>query len=168
MSDNIEEEDLREVQVQVALCSKCGGNILMAVVKKMDKKSFKDFAELAKDGCKIQITNVIVARTIKWCDLPCWGMWNQNKPKKIRGYKEGIITQDLISGYGNGFKKGDVVRYRRYKTIADADGFRTAQYEFHYLDENNKNLVRSTKLIIEGEEPIDYYQEYLKKKKRHE
>jgi hypothetical protein len=167
MSEN-KEEDLREVKVQVALCSKCGGNVLMAVKKSMDKSSIKDFAKLTEIGCDIQTTNVIVARTIKWCELPCWGMWNQRKPKKIRGYKEGIITQDLISGYGNGFKKGDVVRYRRYKSLADADGFRTSEYEFHYLDENNQNLVRSTRLLIEGEEPLDYYAEYLKKRKKYE
>ena len=73
-----QEEDLRTVKVQVATCSKCGGAVKVAVKKYMDKSTIKEFATLMKDGCDIYTTNVIVARTLKWCDAPCEGMW----PKK--------------------------------------------------------------------------------------
>ena len=72
------EEDLRMVKVQVATCSKCGGAIKVAVKHMMDKGTIKEFSKLMSDGCDIYTTNVIVARTLKWCDAPCEGMW----PKK--------------------------------------------------------------------------------------
>ncbi len=75
---------------------------------------------------------------------------------KIRGWKEGIITKDLKSVGGAGHKKGDTVRYRRFKTSPDTDGFRLTYYEWHYVDVNNYNLVRCTEVIIEG---VDYYKE---------
>lgn len=70
---------------------------------------------------------------------------------KWNGWKEGIISEDLrsISG-GTGHKKGDTVRYRRKKTIPDRDGMRLTEYEWHYMDTNNYNLVRSWERIIEG------------------
>jgi hypothetical protein len=72
---------------------------------------------------------------------------------KIRGWKEGIISEDLV-GFGFTHKKGSLVRYKRYKTFADSDGFRLTAYEWHYLDENNRNLIRTTRKIIEGEDFI--------------
>lgn len=81
------------------------------------------------------------------------------KPK-LRGWKEGIITRDLRSAGGGMHKKGSLVRYKRKKTIEDSDGFRLTKYEWHYLDENNYNLIRSIELTIEGE-PYKK-EEYLK------
>ena len=75
-------------------------------------------------------------------------------------YKKGIISEDLISCYGTGHKKGDSVFYQRIKSIRDKDGFRSTEYEWHYYDENKLNLVRSTKRIIEGLEFIQ--EEYVK------
>lgn len=74
-------EDLRMVKVQVATCSKCGGAVKVAVKDKMDKYTIKEFATMMKDGCDIHTTNVIVARTIRWCDAPCEGMWPKSKNK---------------------------------------------------------------------------------------
>ena len=76
------------------------------------------------------------------------------KPK-IRGWKEGIITKTLKSVGGTGHLKGDTVRYRRFKAYADKDGFKHSDHEWHYLDTDNYNLVRTTQLLIEGEEFID-------------
>lgn len=84
---------------------------------------------------------------------------------KIRGYKEGIITKDLISVAGTGFKKGDTVRYKKMKVHKDKDGFLLYEYEFHYLDLDNKNLVRSPELFIEGEPSINFREEFKKNKK---
>lgn len=78
---------------------------------------------------------------------------------KIRGWKEGIITKDLKSVGGPGHKEGDIVRYRRFKTYPDADGFKLTDYEWHYVDTNNYNLVRCTELIIEN---VEYHKEPYK------
>lgn len=75
------------------------------------------------------------------------------KPKQ-KGWKEGIISEDLKSLGGITHKKGSLVRYKRVKTIKDKDGFKLTDYEWHYIDENNYNLVRTNKLIIEGLEKI--------------
>lgn len=75
------------------------------------------------------------------------------KPKQ-RGWKEGIISEDLNAYGGGGHKKGSLVRYKRVKSQKDSDGFKLTDYEWHYIDENNYNLVRTTKLIIEGLEKI--------------
>lgn len=56
---------------------------------------------------------------------------------------------------GTGHYKGNTVRYRRYKTYADKDGFKHSDHEWHYIDTNNYNLVRTTQLLIEGEEFVD-------------
>lgn len=74
-----ENEDLRLVKVQVATCTKCGGVVKLAVKHMMDKHGIKEFAELMKDGCDVHTTNVIVARTLRWCESPCEGMWSENK-----------------------------------------------------------------------------------------
>lgn len=74
-----EEEDLRTVKVQVATCSKCGGVVKVTVNKYIDKVTSREFAKLMQDGCEIHTTNVIVARTLRWCDTPCEGMWPKTK-----------------------------------------------------------------------------------------
>lgn len=74
------------------------------------------------------------------------------KPK-IRGWKEGIMSQDL-NGFGYTHKKGDIVRYKRVKSQVDSDGFRLTAYEWHYTDTNNFNLIRTIRKTIEGEEII--------------
>ena len=70
------------------------------------------------------------------------------KPK-TRGWNEGIISEDLV-GLGYTHKKGSLVRYKRKKTLPDPDGFLLTNYEWHYLDENNYNLIRHFKRMIEG------------------
>lgn len=74
-----DEEDLRLVKVQVATCLKCGGAVKVAVCKYIDKATILEFGELMKDGCEIHTTNVIVARTVRWCEAPCEGMWPKSK-----------------------------------------------------------------------------------------
>jgi NADPH-dependent glutamate synthase beta subunit-like oxidoreductase len=74
-----EEEDLRLVKVQLATCSKCGGAVKVAVSKYIDRATTREFAKLMEDGCEIHTTNVIVARTVRWCDAPCEGMWPKSK-----------------------------------------------------------------------------------------
>ena len=74
-----EEEDLRLVKEQVATCSKCGGAVKVAVSKYINRATSREFAKLMEDGCEIHTTNVIVARTIRWCDTPCEGMWPKSK-----------------------------------------------------------------------------------------
>jgi hypothetical protein len=75
------EEDLRMVKVQVATCPKCGGAIKVAVKHTMDKYTIKEFADLMKKGCDIHTTNVIVARTIRWCEDSCDGVRSNSKNK---------------------------------------------------------------------------------------
>lgn len=79
MAEEEEEEDLRTVKVQVATCSKCGGVVKVAVNKYIDKVTSREFAKLMQDGCEIHTTNVIVARTLRWCVSPCEGMWPKTK-----------------------------------------------------------------------------------------
>ena len=74
-----EGEDLRLVKVQVATCSTCGGAIKVAVSKYIDKATSREFGKLMEDGCEIHTTNVIVARTLRWCEAPCEGMWPKSK-----------------------------------------------------------------------------------------
>jgi hypothetical protein len=91
---------------------------------------------------------------------------NKKMSKKIRGYKEGVLSKNLTSVGGGGHKKGDTVRYKKFKGVRQNDGFLFSDYEYHYLDTNNYNLVRTTKLLIEGEPEIDLREEYLKKFKK--
>lgn len=74
-----EDEDLRLVKVQVATCSKCGGVVKVAFNKSIDKVTSKEFGKLMHDGCVIHTTNVIIARSLKWCTTPCEGMWLKTK-----------------------------------------------------------------------------------------
>ena len=71
------------------------------------------------------------------------------KPK-IRGWNEGIMSENLTSVGGYTHKKGSVVRYKRKRVYPDDDGSKLWNYEWHYLDENNYNLVRSDSRTIEG------------------
>lgn len=77
-----QEEDLSKVKVQIACCSKCGGSVLVAVSESIDRASSREFAKLMEIGCDIKQTNVIVARTHKWCQDPCEGMWAKKRKKK--------------------------------------------------------------------------------------
>lgn len=77
------EEDLRTVMVQVATCSKCNGTVMLAVKNSITRKTAREFGKLIEDGCNLITTNVIVARSNKWCEEPCEGMW-PNKKKKTK------------------------------------------------------------------------------------
>lgn len=70
------------------------------------------------------------------------------KPK-IRGWKEGVLKEDLKSVGGTILKKGSIVRYRRFKVYETETGYWTGEYEWHYLDQNNFNLIRESDLLIE-------------------
>ncbi len=75
------EEDLREVKVQIATCAKCEGTIQVAVKESMTRATSREFAKLMEIGCNVVQTNVIVARTHKWCQEPCEGMFGKRKKK---------------------------------------------------------------------------------------
>jgi hypothetical protein len=70
--------------------------------------------------------------------------------KKERGWNEGLLSEDLTNGHGFTHKKGSVVRYKRKKTISDKYGLKLTEYEWWYLDENNRNLIRTKSRLIEG------------------
>lgn len=69
------------------------------------------------------------------------------KPR-YKGWKEGIIKEDLKSVGGTVHKKGSVVRYKRHRVYAE-NSIWTGEYEWHYVDLNNYNLVRTSELLIE-------------------
>lgn len=77
-----EEEDLRKVPVQIATCAKCNGTILVSVKEGMSRQTSREFAKMMEAGCNVSLTNVVVARTNKWCDEPCEGMFGRRKKKK--------------------------------------------------------------------------------------
>lgn len=80
-----QEEDLSKVKVQVATCSKCNGAVMVAVTHKMDRRATREFAKLLEGGCDVHSTNVIVARTLRWCwdeRSNCEGMWPKKTKKK--------------------------------------------------------------------------------------
>ncbi len=64
-------EDLRKVEVIVALCGKCKGAFHLTVKDHMDKATSRQYAKYLEQGDSIQTTNVIVARSIRWCEEPC-------------------------------------------------------------------------------------------------
>ena len=78
-----QEEDLNKVEVTAATCSKCGGVVKVAVKSSVDRRTSREFAKLLEDGCNVHTINVIVARTARWCQEPCEGMW----PKKTKNKK---------------------------------------------------------------------------------
>ena len=91
MSD--ETEDLREVKGFIVLCGKCGGTVMATVKKYLTKETSKEIGKMLLDGCDIQTSNIIIARSHRWCtaslgtvkegEEPCEGMW----PKKSKTKK---------------------------------------------------------------------------------
>lgn len=79
---------------------------------------------------------------------------------KFRGWNEGVLSEDLRSAGGGVLKKGSVVRYKKKKAIRDNDNFKLTEYEWHYLNEDNQNLIRTISRTIEGLEFIK--ESYLK------
>lgn len=75
--------------------------------------------------------------------------------QKLHGWKEGKLSKDLFTAFGTSLKKGQTVRYKKFKSVPDKDGFRFSEYEYHYVDTDNQNLIRCTRLIIDGETYID-------------
>lgn len=94
-----DDEDLRLVKTQIACCNKCGGTVLVAVLKSISRQTTREFAKLMEIGCEIKLTNVIVARTHKWCQEPCEGMWpeesKKQKQKKMRELKKRFAKKML-------------------------------------------------------------------------
>ena len=68
--------------------------------------------------------------------------------KKYRGWKEGVMSRDLVCVGGSMHKKGSIVRYRKYKEM-DFDFGWTGEYEYNYVDQANFNLIRCKELLIE-------------------
>lgn len=69
------------------------------------------------------------------------------KPKQS-GWNEGVLTHDLISLGGTTHLKGSIVRYKKYK-VFDEENIWTGHYEWHYIDQSNYNLIRTSELLIE-------------------
>ena len=70
------------------------------------------------------------------------------KPKR-RGWKEGILKRDLRSVGGSGHKKGDIVRYKLYKVYNPETKRSTNKHEWHYVNQQNNTLVRTSEFLIE-------------------
>ena len=68
---------------------------------------------------------------------------------KWRGWNEGVLSEDLV-GFGFTHKKGSLVRFKRIKNPTHVGYTRLTEYSWHYLDENNDNLIRTSERIIEG------------------
>lgn len=68
------------------------------------------------------------------------------KPK-TRGWSEGIMKEDLRSVGGTTHKKGSIVRYRKIKVL-DENNCYTSEYEYHYVDQSNYNLVRGGEILL--------------------
>lgn len=66
---------------------------------------------------------------------------------KQRGWKEGVICEDLKSIGGTTHKKGDIVRYKRHKEFDDDNSW-TGGFEYHYLNQQNYNLIRCSRLLV--------------------
>ena len=80
--------------------------------------------------------------------------------KKLKGWKEGIIGRDLKSMGGSKHSTGSTVRYRTYKSYPSDGGYRYSFREYHVIDTNNQNLIRTTTLMIDGVELPDLRMEY--------
>ncbi len=78
-------------------------------------------------------------------------------------FKTGILSEDLRSMGGTTLKKGQRVKYMRKLTLKDKEGFLLSKYEWHYYDENGRNLIRTTERTIEGLPYIK--EEFLRYKK---
>lgn len=66
---------------------------------------------------------------------------------KIRGWNEGVLSEDLRSMGGSELKKGSIVRYKKHKEF-DKDSVWTGRYQWYYIDENNSKLIRTTQFLI--------------------
>lgn len=75
-------EDLREVEVVVAVCSKCGGAFHTTVKNSMTRTISREYAKHLEKGASVYTTNVIVARSLRWCEAPCEGMYPKKTKKK--------------------------------------------------------------------------------------
>ncbi len=71
------------------------------------------------------------------------------KPK-WRGWKEGVLTKTLRSVGGTVLLEGSIVRAKRRKAY-DEDGSWTGEYEWHYIDQTNYNLIRGDDNILINE-----------------
>ena len=90
MSEKAEGEDLRQVKCFIVTCNKCEGSIMVSVKKSLSKDTAKEIGKMLLDGCDIHTSNVLVARSHRWCtaslgtvkegEEPCEGMWPK-KPK---------------------------------------------------------------------------------------
>ena len=88
------------------------------------------------------------------------------KPK-LHGWKEGVIGRDLRS-FGNSKRKaGETVRYRRYKVYPDKNGYRYSFHEYHVVNLDNYDLIRTTNLMIDGVELPNLREEYKEWCKSH-
>jgi sugar phosphate isomerase/epimerase len=65
-------------------------------------------------------------------------------------WKTGIMSESLTCGVGTTIEKGTKVKFARIKTIADSDGIKLTDYEWHYQPIEGRNYIRSLKRMIEG------------------
>lgn len=82
---NNDKEDLTKVKVTVVTCTKCDGVILTCVNKYISKNTTKEISKLMLLGCDVKTTNVVVARTLRWCweeKSNCEGMFPKKEKKK--------------------------------------------------------------------------------------
>jgi len=66
--------------------------------------------------------------------------------RKLKGWKVGILSEDLTNAGGSTIKAGEEVLYRRYKVYEKDIKWWTGKYEYHYL--TDKTLVRMSELLI--------------------
>ena len=64
MSDK---EDLRLVKCFIVTCSECDGSMYTVIKKHLTKTALKEISLMLLGGCDIATSNVIVARSHKWC-----------------------------------------------------------------------------------------------------
>lgn len=68
---------------------------------------------------------------------------------KIRGWKEGVLSENISNAYGTTFLKGQLVRYKKIKEKNMEFGTWTGNFEYHYVDVDNIGLIRMPKLLID-------------------
>jgi hypothetical protein len=69
--------------------------------------------------------------------------------KKRKGWKEGILTRELVSQGGHTYPSGSVVRYR--KVNIRWNPIKKTNVEYQYVDQDNMNLICTTELYIAPE-----------------
>lgn len=79
----------------------------------------------------------------------------------IHGWSEGISEENL-RGWGGTIvhRKGQTVRYRKMKNV---DG--PTEYQYHVVNQQNMELLRTSRLKIKGVELVDYWQVLKNKEK---